>query len=484
MTVKRFKMAFQITEVDRNKALIRYEIKFLENRLHKAMGNGKTSHLRAKEAAQFSSALTLKYSELVSLLEPKDCTEKELSLSPLENNASRSYVIIQTLKQQLNPSLPLGDEIRILRQLIHHYKYLQNQLNEMQPQSLGFIQAALKGKLKALLTACTPSEWLHAVVDLANDTGENMLSCLSLIEQLSQEEILELETLFEKPDISLLVNSIFFYKLNPDQLFKQSLHPEKLVSVKSRLIMLYHFIERLHQTIFHYLKQRGIGKMHDYLFHEDELPDGIIINAENNASLIVTALKEWHLSKFGLSDDFMIRNKLTDLFRAYKFWFNPNRLIDTAMTLQQVLAGNVRDDENYTKFFIFMQGLFHQISTMECLDLYGYFANKDSRYLMRTLAALLKDQEVTGVARPTSKQKESLNRVYQTLNTIMEALREELRQRNIMTEPYPSDNAHKILKPGHRNLNAIIRVMNLYCDSIVTENKTIDALFQEMGSNF
>ncbi|RMX17964.1 hypothetical protein EAS68_10040 [Legionella jordanis] len=483
MADKKVSINFLVNNHARIKARLKYEIKFLENRLHKAMGDGKHVRLKTQDAAQLSSALAIKYSELASLLQVDVKIKPKGDLRVLENNPSRYYVVIQTLKQQLSRNLSLSEELMIIHKLENYYKYLQQQLNGLQPQSIEISQRSLTGKLKAILNVNGSVEWLHAIVDLANDVGENLISCFGLISQLNQQELLGLAQYYEKSDVIFLIASLFYYKQQPHKLFKQTLHPEKLASVKNRLFMLYQFIESLHENLFHHLKQQGIA-IHDYLFHEEEMPAGIKIEAEQNANVIISALKEWRLMSHAQSDEIFLANKINDLFRCYKFWFNPNRLIDTAMTLNQLSLKHTNGQAgNFNKFCLFMQELFQRLSTTDCLDLYGYFSNKDSSYLMQILSALLHDEQVISIPTPNQQQKYALERVYKTLATIMEALREELGRRYVLTEAYHHIHERKPLKPGHRNLNAIIHIMNLYCDSAVLENKTIEALFKEMGTH-
>lgn len=279
-----------------------------------------------------------------------------------------------------------------------------------------------------------------------------------------------------------LINSIFFYKLNPQQLFKQSAHPEKLVSVKARLSMLHHFIEMIHQTVMRNIKQRGISDVHDYLFHGDELPQGIAIDAENRMSdLVINALKEWRLHKLVHPDDLLNKNKLYDLFRAYKFWFNPNRLIDALMTLQRQLSGNEFSD-NYKKFSEQVLIFYHQLTTTECLELYGCFANKDTTYLMRTLSAAMQGQVIPSLPILTQGEQEVITKVYRILDCAMEAIRDELIKRHITTATYVRNLSAKQIKPGRRNLNAVTRILELYCDERVERNFLIEQLFNEIGA--
>ncbi|CEK09562.1 hypothetical protein [Legionella hackeliae] len=481
---KGFAIDWLVDESCRTKAFLKYEIKQIENRLQKAMGDGKNTRMRISDAAQYCSELAAKYDDLLYLLKPGYLQETDLTISISENNPSRCYVTIQTLKQQFNVSMAISEEIKITWKLKHYYQYLQGQLNGLQPQSVEYIQRSLTGQLKQLIESQTCAEWLHAAVVFANDAGENILSSLALLAQLNDKEMLQLAALFEKSDIIFTVNNLFFYKSNPHQLFKQALHPEKLLSVKARLSMLHQFIESMHQTIMQSLKQRGIGELHDYLLHGDDLPQGVTIAMDDEVhKLIISALKEWRLPTIILSNELVEKNKLNNLFRAYKFWFNPNRLIDTVMTLQQQLGHSPDVNDNYMKFSSYMQEMFHQLSTTECLDLYGYFANKDSCYLMRSLAAVLDDQKIAALPLATQEQKEAIGRVYRALDCAMEAIRHELLNRHITTIPYTRCNTHKSLKPGRRNLDAITRIMALYSNPVVLENKTLEQLFQEAGGN-
>ena len=81
------------------------------------------------------------------------------------------------------------------------------------------MHASLTGQLKDLLNANSPAEWLLAVVAFANDSEENLSAALMLFSQLSDKELVHFADLLERPDFILHINSIFFYKLNTQQLF-------------------------------------------------------------------------------------------------------------------------------------------------------------------------------------------------------------------------------------------------------------------------
>ena len=225
---------------------------------------------------------------------------------------------------------------------------------------------------------------------------------------------------------------------------------------------------------------RGINEFHDYLFHGEGLPQGVTINGEEKIrDLIISLIKDWRCSMANC-DDLAHKNKVFDLFHAYKFWFNPNRLIDTAMSLQRQLAEN-ETTENCKKFSQEMQLLYTQLTTTECLDLYGYFANKDTCYLMRTLTAVAEAQPVSTLPVLDLSEREIVAQVHNTLDCIMEALRDELLNRHITTASYARNKGTKFVKPGRRNLNAVTRIIELYCShKSLAENHTIEQLFSEV----
>lgn len=120
--------------------------------------------------------------------------------------------------------------------------------------------------------------------------------------------------------------------------------------------------------------------------------------------------------------------RLHDLGRAYKFWFNPNRLIDAVMVLQQrLVTESISQEEDLETFHQEMLVLYRQLTTTECLDLYGYFANNDSRYLLYTLYSINNGYSLDWLPSLNSSERNAIARVYQALKCVMEALRVELK---------------------------------------------------------
>lgn len=478
--INKFVKNWWVNDVFSNKALIKYGIKQLESRLHKALGLGKKAGLKPQEAARYCSELSRCYEHFLSLIDKPTEEQIKECHQYSEKNPLSTYLKIQALKQQLLCTIQPGEEYQSINELKNSYSFLHSQISLLQPQPREVVQAPLGEKLKVLSQSTDLSSWLSAIVSFANESGEETIIPLNLCLQLKDKELLQLANLFAEEDFVLLINSIFFYKMQPQGLFKQAPHPEKLISVKARLTMLYYFIEMIHQSVMQTLQQRGIQDIHDYLFHGDELPQGIAIDSENRMSdLIITALKQWRLNRISYADDIDSRNKLYDLFFVYKFWFNPNRLIDILMTLQRRLT---EDDfnKNAKKFSQAVFDFYHQLTTTECLELYGYFANKDSIYLMRTLAAAMQGQIIPLLPILSENEQEVVAKVYRTLDLAMEALREVLVSRHITTTPYCRISTKEI-KPGRRNLNALTHILELYCSEQQRDrNMLIEQLFTEL----
>ena len=69
------------------------------------------------------------------------------------------------------------------------------------------------------------------------------------------------------------------------------------------------------------------------------------------------------------------------------------------------------------------------------------------------------------------------NRIFQALQCVMEALRDELKIRHAATEPYAYDLAKQQIHTGRRNRDAVFRIIAIYGSEAVTLNNTVEELF-------
>lgn len=319
--------------------------------------------------------------------------------------------------------------------------------------------------------------WLTNIIKFIQDSDENNLTIKNKITILNTETLIKIYNLFTNPDYVSLINSLFFYKLHPQHLFQYAVHPEKLISIKTRLTMLYFLIEIVHKTVLETLNHRGFSADKDYLFHGNEMPQGISIKSfQPFQELILIVMKEWRLITTGLNNETTMQNKFTDLFHAYKFWFNPNCLIDAVMILES------KTEEKNQFFTDQMLILYQTLSTTKCLDLYGCFSNKDSIYLMRLLRAAYMGKEISQFAPFLEHEKQAIKKVYLILNCVMNTLRIELKQRQVSTRPYQYRNLIKPVQPGRRNRQALIRIIELYCFVNRPKNLRLEQLFKVMNN--
>lgn len=322
-------------------------------------------------------------------------------------------------------------------------------------------------------------QWLAILIELWNNTKIQEIEWAQLFKDWSLEEQKCALEFFSKTESVHMINAIFFYKLYPDKLFNELIHPEKLVSVRMRLGILHQFIELIQQQFGHLAKQNGLNSGVDYLFHGDELPQGILIEVnEEYRELIQSAVKNLKVKLTTENEALVTLDRLHDLGRAYKFWFNPNRLIDAIMVLQQRLVKIKQSPEaDLITFHNEMVILYKQLTTTQCLDLYGYFANKDTRYLLYTLLTLVRGESVSWLQSITECERQAIALVFEALHCAMEALRTELQNRQVTTELYIYNVTRKKIEARRRNREAVFRIMAVYCSEHIIPSPNVEKLF-------
>lgn len=469
-----------VEDADQARATIKYEIKLAETRLQQLaiVDSGDTGD--NKYATDCCINIIQLYGQLLlacSIDEP--CIGNE-RIS--ENDFSSCYYKIHELKLQLASVISLNHRVLAVQGLIFYYENLESLFLGNKPLKARHQTPGISRALHELMHASSPEIWLETVVDFAKDVGDNTSLHHAQLVRLNDNELLSIYAFFIQPDYVALINSLFVYKLNPERLYRQLTHPEKLISVKARLDMLHTFIEFIHQSVIQILCQRGIHAEKDYLFHGDEIPQGIGIEEEQEfQELIAVAVKKWRLTQLLYADENRTSGRIDEIFRAYKFWFNPDLLIDAVMSLKtELVDNNLCNDDDILQFSSQLRLLYQQISTNQCIDLYGYFANKDSCYLMRTLSASFEGGGIDAMPLLTGCDKLAIRQVYTGLDCVMNALRAELQHRHISTAPYARSNHSKAVIPGRRNLQAVKRILELYHNNTKESNLVLEQLFIEM----
>ncbi|HBC0468809.1 TPA: hypothetical protein ACJXEA_003097 [Legionella pneumophila subsp. fraseri] len=469
-----------VTDNDRAKARIKYELKQLETQLGKCF-NQQDDTVFSKSKHSLCKVLADKYSDYLKLIDVDakvkrlGCFETLKEISYLE-----AYSRIMHLKQKISAAVNLVEEAKTIAEISSLYQYLAKAI-ESNDFSDGINHLTLNqfDRLKQLFKKENLESWLSTLVDIWNHDSTLLREPARLFRNWDLEEQTIALDFFSESEVVNLINAIFFYKLYPDKLFNELIHPEKLVSVRMRLGFLHEFIELLQKQLQSNALQYGLNPGIDFLFHGEELPQGIMIEVnEVYKDIIQSAVKNLKVLFTPENNEKVTLERLHDLGRAYKFWFNPNRLIDAVMVLQQrLVTESISQEDDLEKFQQEMLILYRQLTTTECLDLYGYFANNDSRYLLYTLYSIINGCSLDWLPSLNASEKNAIARVYQALKCVMEALRVELKNRFVTTDPYLYDLGKKKIHTGRRNREAVFRAIAIYgCERIVMSD-SLERLF-------
>lgn len=470
-----------VTDACRAKAQIKYELRHLENRLNKYLGVHADLAYCPEQVNSLCLILANRYLDYLKLITINHrIVFAEISLGDQSISCSEYLNLVYKLRQQLSKTIDLSEEARIIAEIATLYyqcgKSIRSSQLPVEPCSEGQEPFDV---LKKLFKVDNLKSWLLSLVTIWNEACAHNLEATMEFQHWSLNQQQLALRFISEPRLVALVNSIFFYKLYPDKLFDELIHPEKLVSVRMRLGLLYEYIERLQKKLFRIAQQNGLKAGVDLFFHGEDLPQGIILE-ENEVfrELIQDAIKRLKVKFTPENEEQATLERLHDLGRSYKFWFNPNRLIDAVMVLQQRLVKTEEQQgDNFSIFHREMLVLYRKLTTTECLDLYGYFANNDSRYLLYTLFTIIQGIPLDWLPSISCTEKNAVERVFLALQCVMETLREELKNRHVTTAAYVYDLAKQQVQARRRNRDAVFRIIAIYGRNTITMSESVEQLF-------
>ncbi|RUR16935.1 hypothetical protein ELY21_11810 [Legionella sp. km535] len=477
-----------LTDDYRAKAQLKYELKHLESRLHKYLDVPNEQDYCHEEVRIICAQLAQKYLDYLKLRDPQSHYTFNTAGDEIKPINWVEYMsIISQLKARLSKMAAQEEESRLIIEIasLYHQCTVSMTLSSSLNRSTVIEPKGCSDELNQLFLCTHFKSWLSSLVEYWNHSTQYGAEQSVLFRDWNHDELQRALDFFSDPQLVNLVNAIFFYKLFPDKLFNELIHPEKLVSVRMRLGFLHEFIERLQQQLHQVSFQKGLKSGVDYLFHGDDLPQGILIEVdEDYREIIQLAVKNLKVKCSPENEEQVTSERLHDLGRAYKFWFNPNRLIDAVMVLQQrLVSDSVADEEQFSVFHQEMLYLYRQLTTTDCLDLYGYFANKDSRYLLYTLFTIIQDKKLDWLPPLTKSEKNAVASVFNALQCVMEALRVELKNRHVTTEPYVYDLEKQYVQARRRNRDAVFRIIAIYGRDPVTISDSVEKLFDSIEDN-
>ncbi len=322
------------------------------------------------------------------------------------------------------------------------------------------------------------SQWFLSFIDLIRHQQENPSWANDFLQQLSTHAFQELYQMLTHSDTAHLMFHIYYYKLHPDQLSQMSKHPNLLVSIDQRLTFLYQRIEQFIETFIVFSKNIYQLSPQNFLCHGNQLPAGITLRSKDTyKQLIILGLKKLN-SKATITVQTPTAELIDAFFRTYQFWFNPTRLLDAIFMLCKRLELTVSQPLDDT-LFQHMVSNFQNLETDACINLYGYFSNNDTRYLLRVLHFISHGGVLTQLPPLSQNQQQLISFLYQAYIQIIDALSETLNERHLPCNIIRTVETSKPPSPSKRNLQAILHVVLTYCET--SENNTnLDRLFEEL----
>lgn len=473
-----------ITDADIAKAKIQFELKQKEFRLQKIIEGPLEIHHYYAEILVFVHQILIHYSDYFLLLghDPERFLMGTLVEEP-DIHIQSYFDAILKLKSVGTDARSPEDEVRWVSERIRNYSKLKNHIASLVHEpARGSEHLEPQDPFNLLVDHEHLGPWLFELLESWDDLNPMLHSVKINFNTWSREDIIQALEFVNSDQYVDLANSLFFYKLFPDKLFNELIHPEKLVSVRLRLGLLHTLIETIATQLFSAAQYCDIEPGIDYFFHGDDLPQGILIDVCDEVSaLIRSAIKNLNVRITKEDEHQVTLERLNDLRLSYKFWFNPNRLIDASMVLYQRLVGESdSEDDQLTLFFQEMKQLYSDLTTSECMDLYGYFANDDSRYLMYTLNLITNGRFFEWLPPPNRAELSAIRRVFDTLKCVMEALRIELQSRHVMTQPYQADLAADYRQAGRRIRDAVYRIIVIYGSEKMVMSESLEKLFRSI----
>ena len=466
-----------VTDKDRQKALIKYELNYLKCRLRWHLQHASKSKYYSAEVILLCASLTNKYSDYLRLFDEQ--------IIPLEHKSTvtvldwtECFKQISDLEMKLAQAVMLDEVVLLLVEIISYYKLIKRAAALAPVKRVN--EHALQ--LRELFQEPQPHLWLERLVTFGNSHDVSRIELAVLFRDFTLKLQQAALSFFSDPEFVNLVNALFFYKFHPDKLFDIPLHPEKLISVRVRLGVLHCRIELMQQQLYDTVLQNGLMSGVDYYLHGNELPPGVSIEIDGHHKVMIqSAIKKIKLTLSSANEQRQSIEYLKELKEAYKFWFNPTHLIDTLMVLhQKCVSASISNESSVTIFQQHLAILYTQLTTTECLDLYGYFSNNDTRYLLYTFSAITQGMSFEWLPPISIEEQTAIETVFQTLDCLMETLRLVLRKRHIITAPYAYDMKKQEVHIGHRNRDAVLRVITIYGGRCINANDKLEELFSAL----
>lgn len=370
------------------------------------------------------------------------------------------YGVLLHLKQELLHASSL-DESRLLRAIAALYCSLS------ETSCLGQALSSSSGLQDEFYRLLLRNDFNGCILGLIQCWNKNALSKVQpncAFQAWTRQQQSQALDFFSSEACVYFINALCFYKSFPEHLVPKA-SIERVISYQLKLERLHALFLHLRQQLFDVLALHELKARVDLWCPSKTWPAGIQFQMQAPyQALIVNALKLFKISELACSEQSGRTPLLYEFIHAYKFNFNPRRLIDLMMVLEQQL----KDDEA-------LLHLYQQLSTADCFDLYGYFSNRDSRALLQSLQ---QSTLLTWQPELCASKRRLLHQAYTRLQFIMEGVRHELRSRGLESSPYPSFVNSEDFVLSEENRQAILHLLAVYQVPDPAGSRCLEQLFQ------
>lgn len=298
-----------------------------------------------------------------------------------------------------------------------------------------------------------------------------------------QEAILEIYQNINSKQTIQFINALFMTKISPTETSILSDINIDEVNIMQVADIIHCWFEYLYDSLR--LRQAKDKTYQDRLLHGDSLVAGAKINFDLKIEKTVRSVVEKaYLLKVGLNiekeeEDY----HYSELKRAFKFWFNPNRFLDAYMSIEQKFFGAFRQSHQVEPILAYWQAIYASKRTHNLLKLYRCFCGKEVNNLLYLISELSSGKSFSWLANVADEPSVFFMRINRLIKHSMKTLSNELRSRDIFTEEYPYLCADFNVDVSIDTKNSLQRMINIYKPLLEhqPEQIDIDAMFDEIN---
>ncbi|MDI1352990.1 MAG: hypothetical protein PSV35_09560 [bacterium] len=465
------------------KAHCKYQIKVLEAQLSYAINELPEYSDCPELIKKQCKILADNYQLYLKRSTSKLTLEREESLTTPSANWREHYQLIINCKKQLRAPLSLDDEAKLLAKIATRYYLIsEHSVVTNSAEQSNLLYTAAFQQINNLFREVDLQSWLRLLIEFWNQFYSQNIELALIFHHWQLEQLQNALDFYATTPLIHLTNALFFYKLYPEQLFTEVIPPEKLISVRIRTGLLHQYIEKLQQQLYSTAVQYGLKPKIDFIVHGEELPQGVSIKVSAALKKIIQSAVPYVLIQPIIDNETQqMLARLRDVVKAYQFGFNPILLIDAIIYLQHNLVKGAphKDTQNIT-FHSKMVTLFAEFSTSDCLNLYRCFSNNDSINLLQNLYGLLDMNSVEWLPLWSERQKKLIERLINSLISVMAALCSTLNNRDLLTQRFVYERGAAAEPITASNKAAVLRMFTIYDLEFRAPNDSLEQLFLEL----